>query len=99
MSQDIDIRFSFNEMLRVCAAERQWLLELIEEGIISVEGQPEQAIFSGFQMARVRRACRLRHDFDASVPALSLIMRLLDEVEELRKQNPPFSLLDEVKKG
>lgn len=99
MNQDIDIKLSFNEMLKVCSDDRQWLLELIEEGLISVDGRPEQAIFSGFQMARVRRACRLRHDFDASVPALSLIMRLLDEVEELRKQNRPFSLLDEVKIG
>lgn len=95
MSQDIDIKLSFNEMLTICAGERQWLLALIEEGVISVEGSPEQAVFSGFQMARVRRARRLSRDFEASVPALSLIMRLLDEVEELRKQSHPFSLLDD----
>ena len=95
MNQDIDIKLSFNEMLKVCSADRQWLLELIEEGVISVDWRREQAVFSGFQMARVRRAHRLSHDFDASIPALSLIMRLLDEVEELRKQTRPISLLDE----
>ena len=73
MNQDIDIKLSFNEMLKVCSADRQWLLELIEEGVISVDGRPEQAVFSGFQMARVRRAHRLSYDFDASIPALSLI--------------------------
>ena len=93
MKQNIDIKLSFSEMLNVCAGERQWLLALIDEGIISVEGQPEQAVFSGFQMARVRRAHRLSHDFEASVPALSLIMQLLDEVEELRKQTRSISLL------
>ena len=95
MKQNIDIKLSFSEMLNVCAGERQWLLELIDEGIISVEGQPEQAVFSGFQMARVRRAHRLSHDFEASVPALSLIMQLLDEVEELRKQTRSISLLSD----
>ncbi|EKX97942.1 hypothetical protein HMPREF9996_00649 [Aggregatibacter actinomycetemcomitans Y4] len=95
MKQNIDIKLSFSEMLIVCAGERQWLLALIDEGIISVEGQPEQAIFSGFQMARVRRAHRLSHDFEASVPALSLIMQLLDEVEELRKQTRSISLLSD----
>ena len=95
MNQNIDIKLNFNEILRVCRGERQWLLELIEEGVISVEGLPEHAVFSGFQMARIRRAQRLSRDFDASIPALGLIMRLLDEVEELRKQNPPLSLLDD----
>ncbi|ANU83049.1 MerR family transcriptional regulator [Aggregatibacter actinomycetemcomitans] len=95
MKQNIDIKLSFSEMLNVCAGKRQWLLALIDEGIISVEGQPEQAIFSGFQMARVRRAHRLSHDFEASVPALSLIMQLLDEVEELRKQTRSISLLSD----
>ena len=48
MNQDIDIKLSFNEMLKVCSDDRQWLLELIEEGVISVDGRPEQAIFSGW---------------------------------------------------
>lgn len=95
MNQDIDIKLNFNEILTVCRGERQWLLELIEEGVISVEGLPEHAVFSGFQMARIRRAQRLSRDFDASIPALGLIMRLLDEVEELRKQSHPLSLLDD----
>ena len=34
MNQDIDIKLSFNEMLKVCSDDRQWLLELIEEGVI-----------------------------------------------------------------
>ena len=88
MNQDIDIKLSFNEMLKVCSDDRQWLLELIEEGVISVDGD-RAGDFQRFQWPRAS-GLPLRHDFDASVPALSLIMRLLDEVEELRKQNRPF---------
>lgn len=91
--KDIDITLSFDEILNVCACDRQWLLALIEEGIISVEGQPEQAVFSGFQMGIIRRADRISRDFEASVPALGLILQLLDEVEELRKQAKPISVL------
>lgn len=91
--REIDITLSFDEILKVCACDRQWLLALIEEGVISVEGEPEQAIFSGFQMGRIRRAGRISRDFEASVPALGLILQLLDEVEELRKQMKPTSLI------
>ena len=48
MNQDIDIKLSFNEMLKVCSADRQWLLELIEEGVISVDGRPESGGFQRF---------------------------------------------------
>ena len=54
-------------------------------------------MYSGFQLARIRRAQRLSRDFDAGIPALGLIMRLLDEVEELRKAQQPLSLLNEGK--
>ena len=92
--REIDITLSFDEILKVCACDRQWLLALIEEGVISVEGEPEQAIFSGFQMGRIRRAERISRDFEASVPALGLILQL-DEVEELRKSSQTISLISE----
>lgn len=93
--REIDITLSFDEILKVCAIDRQWLLALIDEGVITVEGQPEQALYSGFQMGRIRRAGRISRDFEASVPALGLILQLLDEVEDLRKQVTPVSLLAE----
>mgnify|MGYP003420459938 FL=1 len=33
----------------------------------------------------MRRASRLSRDFEASVPAIGLILELLDEVEQLRQ--------------
>lgn len=93
--REVDITLSFDEILEVCACDRQWLLALIEEGVIAVEGKPEQALFSGFQMGRIRRAGKIGRDFEASVPALGLILQLLDEVEELRKQVTRVSLLTE----
>lgn len=95
MTQNIDITLTFDDLLNAVPAEPQWILALIEEGVIEVQGRPESAQFSGFQMARVRRAYRLQRDFETSMPSLALIMRLLDEVEDLRKQVKPISLLGE----
>ncbi|ARC51848.1 MerR family transcriptional regulator [Neisseria mucosa] len=95
MTQSTDITLTFEEIIAVSHCRRDWLLELIEEDIISIGGKPEQTTFSGFHLARIRRAQRLSRDFEAGIPALGLIMRLLDEVEELRKAQRPSLLLEE----
>ncbi|MEH6668657.1 MAG: chaperone modulator CbpM, partial [Psychrobacter sp.] len=64
--------------------ERQWVIELIEENIIEYD-VPEHEKFTGYQLTTVRRASRLSRDFEASVPAIGLILELLDEVEQLRQ--------------
>ena len=89
MNSDTDITLSFEQILSATGRSREWLLELVEEEIVSVGGAPEEARYSGYQFARIRR------DVDAGMPALALIMRLLDEVEELRKSSPVLSLIGE----
>ena len=91
MTQSTDITLTFEEIIAVSHCRRDWLLELIEEDIISIGGKPEQTTFSGFHLARIR----LSRDFEAGIPALGLIMRLLDEVEELRKAQRPSVLLQD----
>lgn len=88
MTATEDILLSFEELIAVCGGEHKWVMHLIEESIIEVNGDPQQARFDGLQLARVRRAQRLCRDFDASVPAVGLILELLDEIEEMRKSNP-----------
>ncbi len=85
MDKDKDIQLSFNELLRICDSEPQWVVSLIEEEIITISGDPKQATFSGYQLSRIRRAQRISRDFEASVPATGLILHLLDELEKLRK--------------
>ncbi|MCP1660889.1 chaperone modulator CbpM [Neisseria perflava] len=94
MNPHTDITLTFEELLAASNSRRDWLLALVEEDIISVSDTPEHSSFGSFQLARMRRAQRIAHDFEAGVPALGLIMRLLDEVEELRKLQRPLSLLD-----
>ena len=79
-----DLIMSFDELVSACGQEPQWVIALIEENIIEYD-VPEQQQFTGFQLTTVRRASRLSRDFDASVPAIGLILELLEEVEQLRK--------------
>ena len=83
MQHETDIFLNFEQTLAAGGCQREWLLGLIEEEVIVVQGQPEHSEYSGFQLARIRRAAR--------IPATALIMRLLDELEELRKSQPALS--------
>ena len=79
-----DIITSLDELVSACGQERQWVIELIEEDIIEYD-VPEREQFTGYQLTTVRRASRLSRDFEASVPAIGLILELLDELEQLRQ--------------
>ena len=79
-----DLIMSFDELVSACGQEPQWVIELLEENIIEYD-VPETEQFSGYQLTTVRRASRLSRDFEASVPALGLILELLEEVEQLRQ--------------
>ena len=79
-----DIIMSLDELVSACGQERQWVIELIEEDIIEYD-VPEREQFTGYQLTTVRRASRLSRDFEASVPAIGLILDLLDELEQLRQ--------------
>ena len=79
-----DLIMSFDELVSACGQEPQWVIALIEENIIEYD-VPESEQFTGFQLTTVRRASRLSRDFEASVPAIGLILELLEEVEQLRQ--------------
>ena len=85
MHDEHDIQLSYREIIRACDHDADWLLRIIEADIIHVSGDPQQATYNGYQLARIRRAHRISRDFEASAPATALILQLLDELDTLRK--------------
>ena len=79
-----DLIMTLDELVEACGQEPQWVMALIEENVIEYD-LPDTEQFTGYQLATVRRASRISRDFDASVPAIGLILELLDEVEHLRQ--------------
>lgn len=89
-----DIILSLEELVAACGQNHSWVVALIEENIIVPDVAHEDtnaatphagSRFSGLQLTVARRASRLSRDFDASVPAIGLILELLDELEQLRQ--------------
>lgn len=78
--------FTLIEVSRTCAVPADFILELIEEGVISpLEGnEPESWRFTSTQVRRVSVASRLQRDLGVNLAGAALALQLLDELETLR---------------
>ncbi len=94
---DERLRFTLREMCRICGVHADFLMELVEEGIIAPRApetarrrrppaRPAQWHFDGIAVVRVQRAVRLKEDLGVNLPGVALALELLDELEALRRQ-------------
>jgi chaperone modulatory protein CbpM len=77
---------SLDELCRVCAVEAQRIVELVEEGVLSVSvSEASQWSFPGAALRRARIALRLQRDLEINLAGVALALDLLDEIEQLRR--------------
>jgi chaperone modulatory protein CbpM len=82
---DEDSDLSLEELARACGIEREWILQLVAEGVIAPANEaPEHWRFQGESLRRARTASRLAHDLDINLSGIALALDLLDEIESLR---------------
>jgi chaperone modulatory protein CbpM len=74
------------ELSRICAVDERHIVELIEEGVISVvEIGTTEWRFSGTALRRTRLALRLERDLELNLAGVALALDLMEEVERLRR--------------
>lgn len=84
---DQEAPYTLEQLSRLCDLEREWIIELVEHGVLEPGGQqPGQWQFSAQALIRTRRAGRLRQDFELDAAGVSLVLELLDEVRVLRRR-------------
>jgi chaperone modulatory protein CbpM len=93
MKQDIltglllndEVSLSLGELCRVCAVHAEWIIELVDEGILEPMG-PDSAHwrFTGPSLVRALRVRRLQQDLGVNLAGAALVLDLLDEIETLR---------------
>lgn len=79
--------FTLGELCRACGKPAEWILGLVEEGVIeplSIVQTPWH--FRGYCLRRVRIVQRLQSDLGLNLAGAALAMELLEEVEALRKR-------------
>lgn len=78
---------SVEELSRLCAVDRTFIVELVEEGVLSVtEVHAGEWRFPGAALRRARTALRLQRDLDINLPGVALALQLMEELDRLRRE-------------
>jgi chaperone modulatory protein CbpM len=78
---------SVDELSRLCAVDRAYIVELVEEGVLSVAAfEAEQWRFAGTALRRARTALRLQRDLEINLPGVALALELMEELDALHRE-------------
>ncbi len=82
---------SLDELVRICAVSREWVVERVEDGLLPAHGlaaSRDTAIwrFTSSAIWRTRRMHTLERDFDAVPELAALAADLMEELERLRQR-------------
>lgn len=79
--------FTLGELSRACGKPAEWILALVEEGVIEPVGTDQTHWhFPGHCLRRVRIVQRLQSDLGVNLAGAALALELLEEVEALRNR-------------
>ena len=79
------VEITAGELCQACAVRREWLIELVEEGVLEPEGPaPEQWRFPAESLRRARIVRRLQRDLGLNLAGAALALELLEENEAMR---------------
>ena len=84
---DEQTQLSLNELCKACSHSAEWVIELVEEGVLEPLGdQQTEWHFNEKSLIRVRSAMRLQRDLGLNLAGIALVLELLDEIEMLKSQ-------------
>lgn len=80
-----DVSLSFEEICEIHGIQAITMRELIAYDIIvPIGSEPDEWMFDMAQLKRLRTALRLQHDFELNLAGISLVLHLLEQMDELR---------------
>lgn len=92
MLLDEQCRFSLVELCSACRVAADYVLEIVEEGVLEPVGAtPADWVFTARDLFRLQKALRLQRDLRVNLPGAALALQLLDELETLRRLAGPPS--------
>jgi chaperone modulatory protein CbpM len=82
-----EVEFTLVELSRVCRADSEQLVALVDEGVLAPSGgDPEHWRFGDASLRRARASLRLTRDLGLNAAGAALVLDLLEENEALRSQ-------------
>ena len=84
---DEQVEVSMSDICRVCNRHTEWIIELVEEGVLDPIGNDQnQWRFTGSNLQRAHTAMRLERDLGLNLAGIALALDLLEEIGDLRER-------------
>jgi chaperone modulatory protein CbpM len=84
------VELTLAEVSRSCAVHAQYIIELVEEGVLAPIGREQRTWrFTGTQVRRASIALRLQRDLGVNLAGVALALDLLEELNGLRARITP----------
>lgn len=84
---DEHCELSLDELCRACASSTEWVIELVDEGVLDPVGHERDLWrFSGASLQRARAATRLQNDLNINLAGIALVLDLMDEIQALHER-------------
>jgi chaperone modulatory protein CbpM len=86
---DEDSIFTLEELSASCAVKTEYIIELVEEGIVEPmqqQGNQNLWTFTGHSLLRVRKTQRLQHDLGVNLAGAALVLDMMEEIDQLRER-------------
>ncbi len=78
---------TIDELCLACNADADWIVELVEHGVIAPIGQARSDWrFTSLAIVRTAKAKRLQRDLNLNPASLAVVLQLLDDIDDLRMQ-------------
>jgi chaperone modulatory protein CbpM len=74
---------TLGDLTRTCSVHAEWVMELVDEGVIEPRAPAPQWRFSATTIVRVQKARRLQRDLGVNMPGVALALQLLDRIDAL----------------
>jgi chaperone modulatory protein CbpM len=84
---DADAPYAFEEVCEVFVVEKHLVLEMVEFGILTPEGEDVTTWrFSAAAILRLQRARRLQRDLEINLAGVAVALDLIDELDRTRER-------------
>ena len=84
---DEQVYLSLTEISDACSTRTDWVVELVEEGILEPSGKERRHWrFWGNSLSRAHTARRLQEDLEINLAGVALVLDLLEQIEALRNR-------------
>jgi chaperone modulatory protein CbpM len=83
---DESMTLSIKDLSRMCAVDERHIVELVEEGVLTVVEVSREWHFTGDALRRARLAVRLERDLELNLAGVALALDLIEELQQLRRQ-------------